>query len=261
VSPSDQPDRAEGCIVPFVFSNQTGWIGFFIINEPHRGKGWGKDLFAAALQRFKDTGTRFVGLDAVQEQVNTYARRGFVSKGLVRLMQRGSVSKSPLSVQEDGDVDGKIVQLSDVNSDALVKSDLEHTGLERTRLWTKEALFSRPDAWGFALQTSDDELLGWILVRSCQHGLRLGPLYSTSSKVASKLLHMAMENCKDKPGSLIAEIWMGNESAHSVFSGAGWEDVGVDYHRMWLDGKVPPEQDKGGVAETRVFAMFDAGQG
>lgn len=182
-------------------------------------------------------------------------------------MQRDAVDKYPLPAAqgEATDLDSKIVPLSDVmTTDALIKSDLEHTGLERIRLWTKEALLDRADAWGFALKTSSadpDAVQGWILIRSCQSGLRFGPLYATSHEVAARLLHVALEQSKGKPGSIVAEVWMGNKNAQSVFLQAGFSGLGVDYHRMWLNGRVPAEQDKDGLAETNVFAMFDAGEG
>ena len=64
----------------------------------------------------------------------------------------------------------------------LAQSDLEHTGLHRERMWSHEAMFSRDDVRGFALVKEDgpEELEGWVLVRSCESGYRVGPLYANS---------------------------------------------------------------------------------
>jgi Acetyltransferase (GNAT) domain len=263
VTSADDPHTAEGCIVPSAYDNGTGWIGFFCVNEPYRGKGWGARLFSAALKHFEKTGTTFVGLDAVQEQVNTYARRGFVDKGRIRLMQRPSLKDLPLD-QKSLELHGaNLVPLSSVKKEVLVKSDLEKTGLERTRLWSDEALFSRPDTFGFALVSGDDvsNLKGWIMGRYCQHGYRFGPLYAIHAIVASTLLQAAMNELNGKPGSLIAEVWPGNPAAADVFTAAGWSEAGIEYHRMWLGGRVPQEQSPGGKADTEIFAIFDAGEG
>jgi Acetyltransferase (GNAT) domain len=263
VASADAPEIAEGCVVPLAYDNSTGWIGFFCINEPHRGNGWGKELFAAALKHFEMAGTNMVGLDAVEQQVNTYARRGFIPKGRVRLMEHPSLQDKPLT-QNMEEINGvRVVDITAVPEEILVKNDLENTGLLRSRLWTKDALFSRPDTFGLALTYGgqDDNLDGLIIVRSCQHGYRFGPLYASSTETASVLLHNAMVRLEGKPGTLTAEVWLGNSAATGVFSAAGWTEVGIDYHRMWLGGRVPKEQDVGGKASTTQYAIFDAGEG
>lgn len=263
VASADAPQTPEGCIVPLAYENSTGWIGFFCINEPYRGKGWGRELFTAAMKHFEMAGTSIVGLDAVQEQVDTYARRGFVPKGRVRLMERTSLQESPLNQNIEDIKDAKIIDVTTIAKEFLVKNDLENTGLLRSRLWTKEALFSRADAFGLALTYGghDDNLEGWIMVRSCQHGYRFGPLYASSAQAATVLLQSAMLRLKGKEGSYSTEVWMGNKAAIEVFAAAGWTEVGIEYQRMWLGGRVPKEQDEGGKASTTQYAIFDAGEG
>ena len=144
-----------------------------------------------------------------------------------------------------------------------MESDLAHTGLKRSKLWSKEALFDRDDAWGLALvrDGNREELEGWILIRSCQQGRRFGPLYATSKENAKFLLHQAMRRLESEDGSFIAEVWTQNHGAIAVFEESGWECAGLDYHRMWLNGIVPDAQQHGGKADSDVFAMFDAGEG
>lgn len=208
-----------------------------------------------------------MGLDAVQEQVATYGRRGFVEmeRGLVRLMGRPGMKEKALEgafehVRGEG---VHLVSLENVPVGKLVESDLACTGLEREGLWSRDALFERDDTFGFALvkEGVKDELEGWILVRGCEEGFRFGPLYATSRDNATLLLHQAMRRLEGAGGSLIAEIWAQNEVACKVFEEAGWTDVGVDYHRMWLNGKVPSAQKPGGKTDKDVYAIFDAGEG
>jgi len=258
------PDKADGLIVPLVYNNGTGWIGFFCINKGHRGKGWGRTLFAAALDRFENTGTKIIGLDAVSEQVQTYGRRGFVEKNRVRLYERRPIRNIPSSSSDDVVlIGGKIVTLSSLPEHVIVESDLKHSGLQRSRLWTKEALLSRSDFYGLAVMSdTSEELRGWIVVRSCEHGYRVGPLYADSTSIASRLLSEATKNLQNKPSAtLIAELWVGNPKASAVFTAAGWTEVGIDYHRMWLGGRLPKEQDSGGKADSDTYAIFDAGEG
>lgn len=113
-----------------------------------------------------------VGLDAVQEKVATYGRRGFVEKGIVRLMSRVGMKERTLEAAfEHFRGEGvHLVDLEEVPVGVPVESDLACTGLERRGLWTQEALFSRNDTFGLALvkEGAKDKLEGWILVRGCE---------------------------------------------------------------------------------------------
>lgn len=257
----------EGHIVPFVFANGTGWVGFFCIRAPHRGKGYGRALFNALMAHYLQAGTRIVGLDAVPEQKGTYERRGFVATDLIRVVGRPGLKEAPLPRDERAESalkeSERLVDLKDVPVEALVRSELEHTGFERPRLWSKDAMFSRPDAFGLALVDKEDasKLRGWILVRRCQEGRRFGPVYAESAGYASLLLRKAMERTEGEEGTLTAEAWPSNAESIGVFEGLGWKVPGVDYFRMWLGGKVPEQQQKGGKAERCMFAIFDAAEG
>ncbi|KAF2675515.1 hypothetical protein BT63DRAFT_420713 [Microthyrium microscopicum] len=264
VADSSKPEVAEGCIVPLVFANGTGWIGFFCLNEGIRGRGWGGKLFARALEHLSSNGAVIAGLDAVSAQVGTYERRGFVEKGMVRVLKRASVKDHPIDGLADLPVGSRLIDLEHVPTEVLVKSDLEHTGLERARLWTKEALWDRDDTFGFALcdkEKGHEELDGWVVVRSCTIGFRIGPLYANSEDVARALLKTVLKRLEDHDGGFIAELWEGNKSAEKVFTEAGFHEFVVHYHRMWLNGKVPEAQQPGGKADKEVYAIFDAGEG
>jgi ribosomal protein S18 acetylase RimI-like enzyme len=264
VAPKDDPDKPEGFVIPFVYPNGTGWVGFFCINKPFRGRGWGATLFQAGLDHFAANGATVVGLDAVEEQVGTYGRRGFVDKSRIRLMIREGLGEQPL---EGGLVHPQhgqeLFPLHRIRSEVLTKSDLEHSGLERPNLWTEDAMFSRSDAFGFALVKggATDELEGWILVRNSQDGFRFGPLYAKTKEGADLLLRTAMKRVEKEKGRFIAEVWPQNPEAVGIFEGAGWKYAGMDYYRMWLNGMVPKEQQPGGLAEKQCFAIFDAGEG
>lgn len=229
-----------------------------------RGKGWGAKLFQAGLDHFSENGAKIVGLDAVQEQVGTYGRRGFVENGRIRLMVREGLGVQPLEGELGHTKAGEeLYPLDVVPEGVLTKSDLENSGLERPKVWSKEALFSRPDAFGFALvkEGKKDELEGWVLVRGCQHGFRFGPLYASSPDRASLLLRNAMKRVEAEEGTFIAEVWPQNPEANKVFEDAGWKYAGLDYHRMWLNGEVPKQQQPGGAADKHCYAIFDAGEG
>ncbi|KAL0256533.1 hypothetical protein SLS55_008928 [Diplodia seriata] len=272
-SSSSAEEKAVGIVLPITYPNKTGWIGFFVVDEAYRGTGGGGRLFQAALDEFARQGTERVGLDGVLEQMGTYGRRGFVESGRVKLMGMKEVKELPVEGLDEPPSTTRLKALKDVDPAALVAADERATGLRRTHLWTKELLVEREDAWGFAATGGEDggvggdQVLGFVLVRSCQHGYRVGPLYAPTRGWARALLLRVMQEVKSFDGSvvaeksLVAEVWGENPVAVETFEELGWEYTGMDYSRMWLNGKETEAQKKGGLAEKEVFAWFDAGEG
>jgi Acetyltransferase (GNAT) domain len=226
------------------------------------------------MDHFASKNISIVGLDAVEEQVGRYGRSGFVPKSLVTLMQRGYAPQSAdsaLSANEADSTDIKIIQKDDQDLiDGLAKWDTDITGLKRDNLWTWESLFSRSDACSLALLDKvSRSVQGYAIVRSCEHGWRIGPIYAENTEVAGILLRAAVklgpaqiESTVDKSkAGFIVEVWPQNKDAIKAFEDEGFTHVGVDYHRMWLDGKVPDAQQQDGKASTLCYAVFDAGEG
>ncbi|OAL53898.1 hypothetical protein IQ07DRAFT_560356 [Pyrenochaeta sp. DS3sAY3a] len=214
----DSSPQAGGCVVAFTYPNGTGWVAFFIMNSSLRGQGLGRALWTEMENTFRANGTSVIGLDGVQEQVETYKRRGFEDCARIPLM---------------------------------------HTGLDRAAYWTADALPSRIHAYGYAT-ISNAQLTGFVYVRRCELGYRIGPLYAETYTQAKQLLHRAMNETAASNGSYIAEIFGPNSAGKRVFEELGWTYAGLDYHRMWLHGKVPEEQQQGGKGVAGMYAIFDA---
>lgn len=255
-----ETNKAEGCIVAFNYPNNTGWVGFFILNAPIRGNGFGGALMKEAQASFNASNTAVVGLDGVREQVNTYGRRGFHDCAKVHLLTRPSLKEKPLPATQSQNVGikGELRDIKSVNPKLLTKFDLDFTGLERPAYYN--ALLAREDVFGYALFSTSNpqELRGCILVRRCEHGHRFGPLYAETYSEALRLLYVAMNRLSESSGSMVAEIFGPNPQGRKVFEELGWAWAGVDYHRMWLNGVVPKEQAEGGKGTRSMFAIFDA---
>lgn len=265
IAPKDT-DKPEGCVVAFTYPNGTGWVGFFIVNEAIRQQGLGRELWKGLEASYKASGTTVIGLDGVEQQVKTYERRGYKDCARIPLMVRPSLPEKPLERHESSDKE--FVDLKSVDTKLLAELDLNLTGLDRSALWTRDALLDRKDAFGYALLSpstnpfnQDQKLLGFVLVRRCEHGHRFGPLYAENYDQAVTLLHRAMKNIEDSPGSMIAEIFGTNMQGRKVFEELGWAWSGLDYHRMWLGGRVPEEQREEGRGSREMFATFDASEG
>jgi hypothetical protein len=254
-------------VTPFIYPNQTGWIGFFIMNDAYRGKGLGRELWKEMELTFKHAGTTVIGLDGVEEQVETYKRRGFVDCASIPLMMRESVGYKPIEVTWDHEDAVELQDLRDIDGKLLAKLDLEHTGLDRSAYWATDVLISRIWALGYAIVTNG-ELTGMIYARRCEQGVRIGPLYAATYSQARQLLHKLMNDfarysgdtffAPSSGGFFVAEVFGTNGEGQKVFEELGWTYADLSYHRMWLNGKVPVEQHKGGKGEKGMYAIFDA---
>ncbi|KAL1390975.1 acyl-CoA N-acyltransferase [Phyllosticta capitalensis] len=277
-----EPDAEPlGIILALPYANKTGWLGFFIVDEAHRGEGGGRLLFDAALKYLESKGVTTIGLDAVQDQVGRYKKSGFEPAGTVKALERQSLSELPMVPEGSGplaeDADAarvllsktkeQLADLTGATGKSLLESDMECTGFERRELWLRsQALLDREDSWGLAITKLDnlDELRSWILVRDCGDGYKIGPLYATSKLHALVLLRAVMAKIAVRDGGsekrLSAEVWCGNPDALGVFQRMGFHTV-FDFERMWLDGKVPDAQAPGGKASREAYAWFCAGEG
>jgi RimJ/RimL family protein N-acetyltransferase len=248
-------------VLPLIYPNKTGWIGFFIMNKDHRGKGLGRELWSAMERVFHDAGTETIGLDGVEEQVATYTRRGFVDCARIPLMMRESFATKPIDVTWSHEDEVELQDLRDIDPKYLSQLDLDHTGLDRSAYWAADMLPSRAHAFGFAI-IQDDKLTGLIYSRRCPGGVRIGPLYAATYSQARQLLHKMMnDHARMEQGEFVAEIFGSNEQGKKVFEELGWRYTGLSYHRMWLHGKVPTEQQEDGLGVKNMYAIFDAGSG
>ena len=169
-------------------------------------------------------------------------------------------------LRAEGDVvpEGRFGDLRKVERGKVARLDRELTGLDRTKYWVSSDLLEREDVLGFTYSsTSNEGLSGFVLVRGCAEGHRVGPLFAPSSAVAAHLLQLVMwhPSITASTGSLIAEVFGANKEAKNVFEKLGWTDAGVEYHRMWYKGKVPEAQQEGGSGTKTMFAVFDAACG
>jgi hypothetical protein len=70
-----------------------------------------------------------------------------------------------------------------------------------------------------------------------------------------------MEHISKSSGSMVAEIFGSNPRGRQLFEEHGWVWGNLDYHRMWLNGKLPKEQAEGGKGTMGMYATFDAAEG
>jgi len=156
-----------------------GFMGLFIVNNSHRGKGLGTKLWFARrdclLSRLKDGGT--IGLDGVDAMVPFYEKGGFTPFTRHRRFQL-TQSASGLIRSE------RIVGVASVSLSMLADYDSKCFPNRREQFlveWTTQC-----NAVSLAF-VKDGQLLGFGVMRPCLIGWKIGPLFADSLEVADAL--------------------------------------------------------------------------
>ncbi len=171
------------------YDGQFGFMGFFIVHPDYRAKGIGRtlwkqrrDTLLARLQ--KDAA---IGMDGVVAMQSFYQKGGFnIAFRDERYEKIGSAY--PIN---------PLVQNSTENDfEAISALDLECFGLRRKRflsLWLKS---NTSKVFKF---TTDNHLAGFAVIRKCQTGYKIGPLFADNEAIAAALYERCLTEAIDEP--------------------------------------------------------------
>ena len=157
------------------YGEDQAFLGLFIVRPAFRGRGFGKTLWQAAMDR---AGTRTIGLDAVPAQVGRYAAAGFVrAHGTTRWggHLRGLVTTRSL-VRPLGPEDAVAVAEYDALAFGAPRPEFLAGWLRPTATRQSEAYFE------------DGAIRGYGSVRRTFAGWKIGPLFADSAAIAEALL-------------------------------------------------------------------------
>ncbi|MDQ1261284.1 MAG: Acetyltransferase family protein [Euryarchaeota archaeon] len=150
-----------------------GFLGFYIVQSPSRGKGLGTEIWNAGM---KYLGDRNIGLDSVLEQQKLYERLGFWPC-------YKSVRHQGVGTGQERNA-GCIRYLSEVPIKDLLAYDDQYFPAPRhvfTDSWIRQT-------GGIALAAvNDGELGGYGVLRQCHQGYKIGPLFADDEDVAQSL--------------------------------------------------------------------------
>jgi GNAT superfamily N-acetyltransferase len=155
------------------YGGSFGFVGFYIVAPPHRGRGYGIKIWNAALARLEG---RTVGLDGIVDQQENYKKSGFVLAHRNIRYQGRSVGGAGL---EPG-----VVGLSRLPFDKIAAYDRQFfpdTRLEFLKCW-----MNQPRGAALAL-VQDSSLAGYGVLRPCRSGYKVGPLFAENVEIAEDL--------------------------------------------------------------------------
>lgn len=165
-----------GCISAVSYARHFGFIGLYIVRPEYRGRGFGRRLWQAGIDRLS---RQNIGLDGVVAQQANYAKAGF------RLAHR--------NVRYQGTFRQIARHASIVTaSEAVFKQirDYDRQIFPEPRDAFLQKWLSQPAAGVFAA-IHDGRLTGYTVVRKCRSGWKIGPLAANDPAIARQLLETA----------------------------------------------------------------------
>jgi ribosomal protein S18 acetylase RimI-like enzyme len=168
-------DEPVSSISAVAYDDRFGFIGFYIVKPKYRGKGYGYQLWQDAM---KYLSTQNIGLDGVLAQQENYKQSGFVlAYRNIRYEGKG----------EGADVRslGKNIQmLSELPFEQFLSYDRQIFPANRP-VFLKQWI-EQPESLAIGY-VENNTLYGYGMVRKCQTGYKVGPLFADSPTIATTL--------------------------------------------------------------------------
>jgi GNAT superfamily N-acetyltransferase len=150
------------------------FLGFYIVREDLRGRGYGLRIWNAAIAR---AGPRVIGLDGVVAQQQNYRMSGF-ELAYANVRYGGTVA-APDAPQAG------VIALTEIPLSTVEAYDATVFPAPRTAFL--RAWISAPGHVGRAL-VRDGVLAGWGVIRPCRKGRKIGPLVADDRATAEVVL-------------------------------------------------------------------------
>ncbi|MEO0796511.1 MAG: GNAT family N-acetyltransferase [Verrucomicrobiota bacterium] len=171
------------------YGQEFGFMGFFIIRSDLRGKGIGTRLWYhrrdALAARLKPGAP--IGMDGVFTMQDWYAKGGFQFIHRSLRMEGIGRPSQPASF---------LTELSAAPFDAIAAYDHAHFGFPRERFLRQ---WITPKT-GLALgAVKDGKIVGYGVIRSCQIGYKIGPLFADDAEIAAALLDALADRAAGEP--------------------------------------------------------------
>ncbi|MCB2193258.1 MAG: GNAT family N-acetyltransferase [Deltaproteobacteria bacterium] len=207
-----------GCISAVNYGNAYCFLGFFLVKAEMRGQGIGFAMSQAALAH---AGERLMGLDGVVAQQDNYRSAGFeLAFKSVRYARSGGV-----------DDPGGTMELAALPWEMVHSYDAAHFPAPRhefLRGW-----LTMPGATALGMLDSG-ELAGYGVMRPCQEGYKIGPLFADGPQEA-RALYLALASRVDGE-KVYLDVPHNNPAAVELARELGMEPV-FETARMYKNGK------------------------
>ncbi|MCD7059734.1 GNAT family N-acetyltransferase [Pelagibacterium xiamenense] len=171
------------------YGDAFGFLGFYIVREPHRGKGFGLATWNAGLAHLAG---RTIGLDGVVAQQDNYRKSGFGYAG--RNIRFTAPARAFPRQRGPG-----IRPIGPSDTEPLMRYDRRFFPADRTiflKAWTLPPEGTRRKT---LVAQGGGRLTGYGTIRPCVEGYKIGPLFADSGEIAQALLAALTETAE--PGA------------------------------------------------------------
>ncbi|MEM9154998.1 MAG: GNAT family N-acetyltransferase [Cyanobacteria bacterium P01_F01_bin.33] len=157
------------------YGQTYGFIGFYIVKPEYRGRGYGYQLWQAGLDSLAE---RAIGLDGVVEQQPNYVKSGFALAH--RNIRYEGIADSDRAVSRTS----QILPLKSLSIEEVIAYD---------RAFFPDNRVSFLKSWISQLESRavgcvrDGKLAGYGVLRPCQTGYKIGPLFADTPDIAEAI--------------------------------------------------------------------------
>jgi ribosomal protein S18 acetylase RimI-like enzyme len=160
-----------GCVSAVRYGSRFGFLGLYIVKGEHRGQGFGLELWRAAMDRLGDW---VVGLDGVVAQQENYRKSGF-QLAFRNIRQRG---------EGGGAAPPGLTDLAAIPIEEILRYD--RTAFPAPRAAFLKSWIAQPRAVALGV-VDGGRLRGYGVLRPCQEGFKVGPLFADDEETAERL--------------------------------------------------------------------------
>ncbi len=211
------------------YGSDYSFLGLYIVRPEHRGCGYGLQIWNAGLARL---GARAIGLDGVVAQQENYRKSGF------ELAHRNIRFQGVASTGEGMSCAG-IVRLSQLTFDTVTRYDRAFFPAGRDAFM--RAWLHQPDAPALGL-VQDGTLTGYGVIRPCQVGYKIGPLFADRPEHARALL-MALMRELPEGSPVFLDVPETNRAALALAQGLGMTPM-FETARMYKGAPALPDLNR-----------------
>ncbi|MDD5129307.1 MAG: GNAT family N-acetyltransferase [Candidatus Omnitrophica bacterium] len=157
-----------------VYDNRFSFMGFYIVKPEFRGRGYGMQVWRAALDYL---GSRNIGGDGVLERIKDYETQGFRAYYKNRRYQGLGSGRAGSA---------GLIEIQKVDFEKLVSYDDAVFPAKRHQFL--KCWIGRPQTKGYAL-LNGEKLSGYGVIRPCYKGYKIGPLFADNAETAEKIFN------------------------------------------------------------------------
>jgi len=204
-------------IVSAVAYDNYAHVGFYIVKNEVRGKGYGLSLFQHAV-KYAEGKVQVLGLDGVDQQKNNYEKSGFKPFDILIRYTR----------KAQGTRDEELLDIRDLPLHEIAEYDEKYFGSSRKGYL--EAILKQEGVSGFAIK-QDGQIKGYRILKKAHIGFKIAPLVAENQEFAQKITN-GLQSLIDGE-DVYLDVFESNKETDSLIQ--GWK-IFSTLNRMYKNG-------------------------